>query len=75
VADSQIVISQGEFVHEKARDAAENGEKLYDGSICSACSSTRWSGTATAKSVWTAEPPPAVHKPFLLLHKKQVSRG
>lgn len=41
VADSQIVISQGEFVHEKARDAAENGEKLYDGSICSACSSTR----------------------------------
>ena len=42
-ADAQVVLDpdQKAFVHEKAVEAAKNGEKLYDGSLCSACSSTR----------------------------------
>ena len=39
----------GSFVHEKAREAAKNGEKLYDGSICPACSSTRMVRNGTCK--------------------------
>lgn len=39
--DGQILAGNGEFVHAKAMEAAHSGEKLYDGSICSACSSTR----------------------------------
>jgi ribonucleoside-diphosphate reductase alpha chain len=37
------------FVHESARDAARNGEKLYDGSTCPTCSSTRMVRNGTCK--------------------------
>lgn len=45
-AEPQI---NGSFIHEKAREAAANGEKLYDGSICPACSSTRMVRNGTCK--------------------------
>ena len=37
------------FVHENAKDAAKNGEKLYDGSTCPTCSSTRMVRNGTCK--------------------------
>ncbi len=37
------------FIHESARDAAKNGEKLYDGSTCPTCSSTRMVRNGTCK--------------------------
>lgn len=40
-SNGQLLAGKEEFVHEKAKEAAHSGEKLYDGSICSACSSTR----------------------------------
>jgi ribonucleoside-diphosphate reductase alpha chain len=33
--------TNGGFIHDNAREAALNGEKLYDGSICPTCSSSR----------------------------------
>ncbi len=45
VADPQT----GEHVHELARHAALTGEKLYDGSICPTCSSTRMVRNGTCK--------------------------
>ena len=41
--------ANGTFVHEKAIEAAQNGEKLYDGSICPACSSMRMVRNGTCK--------------------------
>ena len=37
------------FIHKSARNAARNGEKLYDGSICPTCSSTRIVRNGTCK--------------------------
>lgn len=37
------------FIHESAREAAKNGEKLYDGSTCPTCSSTRMVRNGTCK--------------------------
>lgn len=37
------------FVHENAREAAKNGEKLYDGSTCPTCSSARMVRNGTCK--------------------------
>jgi hypothetical protein len=45
IADPQT----GEYVHELARHAALTGEKLYDGSICPTCSSTRMVRNGTCK--------------------------
>ncbi len=42
-------ISLDEFIHEKAREASEKGERLYDGSICSNCSGTRLVRNGTCK--------------------------
>ncbi len=41
--------SAGGFVHESAKEAAKNGEKLYDGSTCPTCSSTRMVRNGTCK--------------------------
>lgn len=38
-----------EYIHEDAKDAYANGEKLYDGSTCSNCSSTRMVQNGTCK--------------------------
>ncbi len=38
-----------DFIHENAKDAFENGEKLYDGSTCPECSSTRMVLNGTCK--------------------------
>ena len=45
--DSQIRLE--DFVHVDARDAAQNGEKLYDGSTCPNCSSSRMVKNGTCK--------------------------
>ncbi len=37
------------FVNEAARDAAQHGERLYDGSVCPNCSSTRMVQNGTCK--------------------------
>ena len=37
------------FIHESAREAARTGEKLYDGSTCPTCSSTRMVRNGTCK--------------------------
>ena len=42
-------IGVDEYVHEKAREAAKNGSRLYDGSTCSHCSSTRMVTNGTCK--------------------------
>ncbi len=42
-------ISMDEFIHEKAREANERGERLYDGSVCSNCSGTRMVRNGTCK--------------------------
>jgi ribonucleoside-diphosphate reductase alpha chain len=34
-------IGVDEYVHEKAKEAAKNGTRIYDGSTCSNCSGTR----------------------------------
>ncbi len=49
--DGEIVSEQqtAEHVHELARHAALTGEKLYDGSICPTCSSTRMVRNGTCK--------------------------
>ena len=38
-----------DYIHANARDAAVNGEKLYDGSTCPNCSSTRMVRNGTCK--------------------------
>lgn len=38
-----------EFIHENARDAFQSGEKIYDGSTCPHCSSTRMVRNGTCK--------------------------
>ncbi|NLW12238.1 MAG: vitamin B12-dependent ribonucleotide reductase [Clostridiaceae bacterium] len=45
--DSQIGLE--DFIHENAKDAAQNGEKLYDGSTCPNCSSSRMVKNGTCK--------------------------
>lgn len=45
--ESQIGLE--DFIHEDAREAAVNGEKLYDGSTCPNCSSTRMVRNGTCK--------------------------
>lgn len=45
--ESQIGLE--DFIHEGAREAAKNGEKLYDGSICPNCSSSRMVKNGTCK--------------------------
>lgn len=49
--DGQITAKPGTdgFVHENAREAAKNGEKLYDGSTCPTCSSNRMVRNGTCK--------------------------
>ncbi len=42
-------IANGGYIHINAREAAVNGEKLYDGSICPVCSSTRMVRNGTCK--------------------------
>ena len=42
-------ISMDEFIHEKALDASKNGERLYDGTVCANCSSTRLVRNGTCK--------------------------
>lgn len=42
-------ISMDEFIHEKAREASKNGERLYDGSVCTNCSGTRLVRNGTCK--------------------------
>ena len=37
------------FVHDQAKEAAQNGEKLHDGSTCPTCSSTRMVRNGTCK--------------------------
>lgn len=37
------------FIHESAREAANHGERLYDGSTCPTCSSTRMVQNGTCK--------------------------
>ncbi len=46
--DGEISAKEG-FIHESAREAAVNGEKLYDGSTCPNCSSTRMVKNGTCK--------------------------
>jgi hypothetical protein len=49
--DGQITAKPGTdgFIHENAREAAKNGEKLYDGSTCPTCSSNRMVRNGTCK--------------------------
>lgn len=47
--DGQLDNGDDGFVHESAREAARNGEKLYDGSTCPTCSSTRMVRNGTCK--------------------------
>jgi len=42
-------ISMDEFIHEKAVEASKNGERLYDGSVCTNCSGTRLVRNGTCK--------------------------
>lgn len=42
-------IGVDEYVHEKAKEAAKNGTRLYDGSTCSNCSGTRMVTNGTCK--------------------------
>ncbi|NLK01753.1 MAG: vitamin B12-dependent ribonucleotide reductase [Clostridiaceae bacterium] len=42
-------IGVDEYVHEKAKEAAQNGTRLYDGSTCSNCSGTRMVTNGTCK--------------------------
>lgn len=42
-------ISMEEFIHENAREASKNGERLYDGSVCTNCSGTRLVRNGTCK--------------------------
>jgi ribonucleoside-diphosphate reductase alpha chain len=47
--DGSLQAAPEGFIHESARDAARNGEKLYDGSTCPTCSSTRMVRNGTCK--------------------------
>ena len=48
-ADGSIELTGEAYVHESAREAARTGEKLYDGSTCPTCSSTRMVRNGTCK--------------------------
>lgn len=49
-ADARLSqISMDEFIHEKAKEASETGERLYDGSVCTNCSGTRMVRNGTCK--------------------------
>ncbi|MEI8201154.1 MAG: vitamin B12-dependent ribonucleotide reductase [Eubacteriales bacterium] len=47
--EDQKGVQDEKFIHKSARNAARNGEKLYDGSICPTCSSTRMVRNGTCK--------------------------
>ena len=47
--ENQQVTTDEKFIHKSAKNAARNGEKLYDGSICPTCSSTRMVRNGTCK--------------------------
>ncbi|MDD2534579.1 MAG: vitamin B12-dependent ribonucleotide reductase [Eubacteriales bacterium] len=47
--DGSILDASPAFVHESAKEAAKSGEKLYDGSTCPTCSSTRMVRNGTCK--------------------------
>ncbi len=47
--DGQMTAAATPFIHESAREAARVGEKLYDGSTCPTCSSTRMVRNGTCK--------------------------
>lgn len=49
-ADTRLAqISLDDFIHEKALEASKSGERLYDGSLCPNCSSTRMVKNGTCK--------------------------
>jgi len=48
-ADGTVELTGEAYVHESAREAARTGEKLYDGSTCPTCSSTRMVRNGTCK--------------------------
>jgi len=49
LADGSTEVTSEAYVHESAHDAARFGEKLYDGSTCPTCSSTRMVRNGTCK--------------------------